>query len=72
MSGSFDVDFIDNSFDVDNCSTDRKSLAWDIDENEELFKLQELIKKLVSIAQKKWRSKEKRKRKGKYLLMVMM
>ena len=28
MSGSFDVDFIDNSFDVDNCSTDRKSLAW--------------------------------------------
>lgn len=39
MSGSFDVDFIDNSFDVDNCSTDRKSLAWDIDENEELFKL---------------------------------
>ena len=65
MSGSFDVDFIDNSFDVDNCSTDRKSLAWDIDENEELFKLQELIKKLVSIAQKKWREQRKAEKKRK-------
>lgn len=65
MSGSFDVDFIDNSFDVDNCSTDRKSLAWDIDENEELFKLQELLKKVVSIAQKKWREQRKAEKKRK-------
>lgn len=65
MSGSFDVDFIDSSFDVDNCSTDRKSLAWDIDENEELYKLQELLKKLVSIAQKKWREQRKEEKKKK-------
>lgn len=65
MSGSFDVDFIDSSFDVDNCSTDRKSLAWDIDENEELQKLQELLKKLVSVAQKKWREKRKAEKKKK-------
>lgn len=65
MSGSFDVDFIDSSFDVDNCSTDRKSLAWDIDENEELYKLQELLKKLVSIAQKKWREQRKAEKKKK-------
>ena len=56
---------IDNSFDVDNCFTDRKSLAWDIDENEELFKLQELLKKLVSIAQKKWREQRKAEKKRK-------
>ncbi len=65
MSGNFDVDFIDNSFDVDNCSTDRKSLAWDIDENEELFKLQELLKKIVSITQKKWRDQRKAEKKKK-------
>lgn len=65
MSGSFDVDFIDSSFDVDNCSTDRKSLAWDIDENEELHKLQELLKKLVSVAQKKWREQRKAEKKKK-------
>lgn len=65
MSGSFDVDFIDSSFDIDNCSTDRKSLAWDIDENEELYKLQELLKKLVSITQKKWREQRKAEKKKK-------
>ena len=65
MSGSFDVDFIDCNFDVDNCSTDRKSLAWDIDENEELFKLQELLKKIVFIAQKKWRTQRKAEKKKK-------
>lgn len=59
MSGSFDVDFIDEQFDVDNCSTDRKSLAWDIDENDELNKLKDLIQKLVSISQKKWREGRK-------------
>ena len=65
MSGSFDVDFIDSSFEVDNCSTDRKSLAWDIDENEELYKLRELLKKLVSVSQKKWREQRKAEKKKK-------
>ena len=65
MSGTFDVDFIDESFDVDNCSTDRKSLAWDIDENEELSQLKELLKKIVSISQKKWREQRKVEKKKK-------
>ena len=65
MSGNFDVDFIDSSFEVDNCSTDRKSLAWDIDENEELYKLKELLKKLVSVSQKKWREERKVEKKMK-------
>lgn len=65
MSGTFDVDFIDESFDVDNCSTDRKSLAWDIDENEELSQLKELLKKIVSISQKKWREQRKAEKKKK-------
>ena len=65
MSGYFDVDFIDSSFEVDNCSTDRKSLAWDIDENEELYKLKELLKKLVSVSQKKWREERKAEKKKK-------
>lgn len=65
MSGSFDVDFIDDSYDVDNCSTDRKSLAWDIDENDELNQLKELLKKLISIAQRKWREKRKAEKKKK-------
>ena len=65
MSGNFDVDLIDSSFEVDNCSTDRKSLAWDIDENEELYKLKELLKKLVSVSQKKWREERKVEKKKK-------
>lgn len=65
MSGSFDVDFIDESFNIDNCSTDRKSLAWDIDENDELNQLKELLKKLVSISQKKWREQRKTEKKKK-------
>ena len=65
MSGSFDVDFIDEQFDVDNCSTDRKSLAWDIDENDELNKLKDLIGKLVAISQKKWREGRKEEKEKK-------
>lgn len=65
MSGSFDVDFIDESYSIDNCSTDRKSLAWDIDENDELNQLRELLKKLVSISQKKWREQRKTEKKKK-------
>lgn len=59
MSGSFDVDFIDEKNDVDNCSTDRKSLAWDNYENDELIDLNKLMEKVVLIAQKKWRNQRK-------------
>lgn len=30
MTGYFNVDFVDKDLDIDNCSTDRKSLAWDM------------------------------------------
>lgn len=65
MSGAFDVDFIDESFSVDNCSTDRKSLAWDIDENNDLGQLKALLKRIVSISQKKWREQRKKEKKKK-------
>lgn len=59
MCGQFSVDFIDSSFEIDNCSTDRKSLAWDTYENDELEKLKQFLEKAVSITQKKWREKRK-------------
>lgn len=65
MSGSFDVDFVDQSYEIDNCSTDRKSLAWDVDENEELTKLHELMKRIVSISQRMWREQRKQEKKNK-------
>lgn len=55
MFGSFDVDFIDEKNDIDNCSTDRKSLTWDKDENAELSFLYKLIERTVIFAEKKWR-----------------
>ncbi len=56
MFGSFDVDFVDNDNSIDNCSTDRKSLAWDNYENEELETLHKLLCKIVDFTQKKWRN----------------
>lgn len=55
MTGSFDVDFIDENNDIDNCSTDRKSLAWDNFDNDDLDTLREFFEKLVNETQKKWR-----------------
>lgn len=65
MSGTFDVDFIDADNAIDNCSTDRKSLAWDSFENDELITLNLLMEKLVTIAQKKWREQRKAEKKKK-------
>ncbi len=59
MAGSFDVDFIDKSPEIDNCSTDRKSLAWDTYENTDLDRLKQLLGKIVSITQSKWRQSRK-------------
>lgn len=59
MAGSFDVDFIDESPEIDNCSTDRKSLAWDTYENTELDYLKQLLEKIVSMTQSKWRQSRK-------------
>lgn len=63
MSGTFDVDFIDEDFSVDNCSTDRKSLAWDSFENNDLVRLNELLEKVVTSTQNKWRHKRKEEKK---------
>lgn len=63
MAGSFSVDFIDESPEVDNCSTDRKSLAWDTYENTDLDLLKQLLEKVVSITQNKWRQSRKEAKK---------
>lgn len=55
MAGNFFVDFIDASKEIDNCSTDRKSLAWDSYENNDLDKLNKLLEKIVALTQRKWR-----------------
>lgn len=59
MAGSFFVDFIDKSFEIDNCSTDRKSLAWDSYENTNLVSLYQLLERIVSMTQSKWRQSRK-------------
>ncbi len=59
MAGNFAVDFIDESPEIDNCSTDRKSLAWDTYGNTELDLLKQLLGKLVSLTQSKWRQSRK-------------
>ena len=65
MAGSFDVDFIDKSPEIDNCSTDRKSLAWDTYENTDLDLLKQLLEKIVSMTQSKWRQSRKESKKQK-------
>lgn len=64
MTGSFDVDFIDNDMEIDNCSTDRKSLAWDNFENDDLVTLNELMEAIVDVSQKKWRHERKEAKKN--------
>lgn len=65
MAGSFSVDFIDQSPDIDNCSTDRKSLAWDTYGNTDLDILKQLLEKIVSMTQNKWRQLRKDAKKQK-------
>lgn len=65
MAGNFLVDFIDESFEIDNCSTDRKSLAWDSYGNTELDNLRNLLEKIVSMTQSKWRRSRKEAKKQK-------
>ena len=65
MTGSFDDDFIDEDLEIDNCSTDRKSLAWDNSDNDALIQLTELMESIVAIAQKKWRMQRKEAKKKK-------
>lgn len=65
MAGSFSVDFVDESPEIDNCSTDRKSLAWDTYGNTDLDILKKLLEKLVSMTQNKWRQLRKEAKKQK-------
>ena len=65
MSGSFDVDFVDEDMYVDNCSTDRKSLAWDTYDNDELCTLNSLMEEIVSSTQSEWRKKRQVEKKKK-------
>lgn len=59
MTGSFDVDFVDADKEVDNCSTDRKSLAWDNYDSDELEELRSLLERIVSLTQALWRKERK-------------
>ncbi len=59
MTGVFQVDFIDSDNVIDNCSTDRKSLAWDNYESSELNELKRLMEKIVKITENEWRKKRK-------------
>lgn len=65
MTGSFDVDFVDSDFEIDNCSTDRKSLAWDNYDSDELERLKSLLERVVAITQALWRKERKALRKKK-------
>lgn len=59
MAGEFTVDFVDAALDIDNCSTDRKSLAWDTYGNDDLEQLKKFMEKIVAVTQKKWRLQRK-------------
>lgn len=63
MFGEFHVDFIDEDNEIDNCSTDRKSLAWDTFENDDLMMLKSLLEKIVSSSQSMWRTQRKAEKK---------
>lgn len=65
MAGNFCVDFVDESLEIDNCSTDRKSLAWDSYGNTDLDYLNQLLERIVSITQSKWRQARKDEKKKK-------
>lgn len=65
MAGFFNVDFVDQDMDIDNCSTDRKSLAWDTFENDDLEQLNHLLEEIVNATQKKWRESRKKVKKQK-------
>lgn len=55
--GVLNIDFIDESDDEDNVSTDRKSLVW---EGEELEKLRENLNKILKTIEKDWREKRRK------------
>lgn len=55
MSGYFNVDFIDEDDEIDVISTDRKSIAWDSDNNQDLVTIKRFLNVIVRETQKKWR-----------------
>lgn len=57
MSGYFNIDFIDEKNNEDYSSTDRKSLAWDAPDNDELVVLQRLLRAIVNKVQSEWRKR---------------
>ncbi len=65
MSGYFNVDFIDENKEIDYASTDRKSIAWDSYDNEDLLKLKLLLEKVVNKTQLEWRDKRAKNRQDK-------
>lgn len=57
MAGIISVDFIDQDKKIDFISTDRKSVAWDSENNQDLMSIQTVLKQIIKVSQKKWREK---------------
>lgn len=57
MAGIISVDFIDQDKKLDFISTDRKSVAWDSENNQDLMSIQAVLKQIIKVSQRKWREK---------------
>jgi hypothetical protein len=63
LYGVLNVDFIDQDNDIDNVSTDRKSLVW---EGEELEELREKLNDILKVIATDWRKKRALAKKTKF------
>ena len=60
MAGIISVDFIDQDKKIDFISTDRKSVAWDSENNQDLMSIQTVLKQIIKVSQKKMAREKKR------------
>lgn len=60
VTGYFDIDFIDDSNEIDYISTDRRNILWE--SSEDMIKLKNNLNKLVSKISNSWRKKRKEKK----------
>lgn len=65
LYGTLNVDFIDSDNDVDNVSTDRKSLVW---EGEELEELRDKLNDILKCIAADWRKRRVEAKKSKFKL----
>ncbi|EIY6893419.1 ATP-binding protein [Listeria monocytogenes] len=63
VTGYFEVDYIDNLYDDDFVSTDRRSILWE--QNDDLIEIREAFNTLVNKIQMQWRKKREQKKEDK-------